>query len=135
MPLQRISEGEMADITEYLRWIADVENHDWPPQDSVARWKRSTERLLASAAMSPGAALIAQENCLMCHSLGSAGEHVGGRLEWIGARRSAEWIADYLAQPSRFQPNAEMPAFDKLSPEQRLTIGAFVVAAAAERGR
>jgi cbb3-type cytochrome oxidase cytochrome c subunit len=60
---------------------------------------------------------------------------MGGRLEWIGSRRSAEWIADYLADPGRYQPNAEMPAFDHLSREQRLTMGAFLVAAASERGR
>jgi nitric oxide reductase subunit C len=135
MPLQRIEPREIADLIAYLRWMADVENHDWPPQDSASRWRRSTDRLLASASMSPGAALIEQEDCLMCHSLGSAGEKVGGRLEWIGSRRDAAWIAEYLAQPSRYQPNAEMPAFDHLSREQRLTIGAFLVAAAAERGR
>jgi nitric oxide reductase subunit C len=135
MPRQHVSDADVMAMTAYLRWTDGVENHDWPPQDSAARWKRSTERLLASAAMSPGAALIAQENCLGCHSLGSAGQRVGGRLEWIGSRRSADWIADYLAEPGRYQPNIEMPAFNHLTRDQRLTIAAFVAAAATGRGR
>jgi cbb3-type cytochrome oxidase cytochrome c subunit len=60
---------------------------------------------------------------------------VGGRLEWIGSRRSVDWIADYLAEPKRYEPDVEMPPFNHLTRDQRLTVAAFVVAAAAERGR
>jgi nitric oxide reductase subunit C len=135
MPQQHLSQQEVTDITAFLRWVGEIDNHDWPPQDSTARWKRSTDRLLASASMSPAAALIQQESCLSCHALGDRGESKGPRLEWIGARRGADYIAQYLADPEKMAPGAEMPAFDHLSQGQREMVGEFIVALAGHQGR
>ena len=135
MPQQHLSEQEISDIVAYLRWISNIENHDRPPQDSQTRWKSSTERLLAAAALSPSAALIQQENCLTCHTLGSQGESKGPRFEWIGARRNAAWIADYLADPQKLAPGSQMPDYAHLTPGQRQMIGEFITAVAAGRGR
>jgi nitric oxide reductase subunit C len=133
MPQQHIPKAEIEDLVAFLRWVSDIENHDWPPQDSKARWKRSTERLLGSAAMSPAAALVNQENCLSCHALGGGGGSEGPRLEWIGARRDADWVARYLADPQAVAPGSRMPAFPHLSEGQRRMIGEFVVSLAADR--
>jgi nitric oxide reductase subunit C len=135
MPQQNLSAQEIDDIVAFLDWVSGIENHDWPPQHSEARWKRSTERLMAGAVMSPAAALINQEDCLSCHSLGDQGEKKGGRLEWIGARRSASWIAAYLENPEAVSPGAEMPAYDHLSEGQRQMVGEFIVSLAANDGR
>lgn len=135
MPQQHLSGQEITDIVSYLRWVSNIENHDWPPQDSNTRWKNSTDRLLAAAAMSPSAALIQQENCLACHTLGSQGENLGQRLEWIGARRSAAWIAAYLADPQKLAPGSPMPDYAQLTPGQRQMIGEFITAVAAGQGR
>ncbi len=135
MPQQHLSEPEIADIVAFLKWVAEIENNEWPPQDSTRRWKRSTERLLASATLSPGAALVKQEDCLACHKLGDAGSSKGPRLEWIGARRQASWIAQYLADPEKMAPGAAMPAYNHLSAEQRQLIGEFLVSLAASHGR
>ena len=134
MPQQHLADTEIADIAAYLRWVANIENGDWPPQDSTARWKRSTERMLAAAALSPGAALIEQESCLTCHTIGGRGESRGPRFEWVGSRRDAAWIADYLVDPGKFAPGSEMPSYDHLSAEQRRMVGDFVAALAASRG-
>lgn len=135
MPQQHLSAQEVDDITAFLAWVANIENHDWPPQHSEARWKRSTERLMAGAVLSPGAALVNQEDCLSCHALGDRGERKGPRLEWIAARRSAVWIADYLEDPEKVAPDAEMPAFDHLSRAQRLMVGEFVASLDPADGR
>jgi nitric oxide reductase subunit C len=135
MPRQGVSEEEAQQLVAFLRWVDGIENHDWPPQDSPRRWKRSTERLLATSTLSTGAALVQQEACLTCHALGDAGERVGPRLEWIGGRRSAVWIADYIADPQAVSPGSEMPAYAHLEPAQRGAIAAFLVSAAAEAGR
>jgi nitric oxide reductase subunit C len=135
MPQQNLSEDEIANIVAYLRWVSKIDNHDWPPQHSDMRWKRSTERLLASAALSPGAALVVQEACLSCHQMGHQGELKSIQLAWIGANRSAEWIAAFLENPQKFSPGVNMPAFDSLSKEQRLMLGEFIVASAANQGR
>ncbi len=135
MPQQHLSTEQVADLVAYLRWISNIENHDWPPQDSGARWSRSTERLLAGATMSEAPALVDQSNCLACHALGARGEKKAPRLEWIGLQRSPQQIADYIANPQKFDPGSEMPPFDTLSAAQRLTIGEFLVAAAANQAR
>ena len=135
MPQQHLSQQEITDIVAYLRWVSNIDNHDWPPQDSQTRWKSSTDRLLAAAALSPSAALIQQENCLLCHTLGGQGESRGPRLEWIGARRNAAWIADYLADPQKLAPGSPMPDFANLTPGQRQMIGEFITAITAGPGR
>lgn len=135
MPQQNLKPQEITDIVAYLKWVSEIENNDWPPQDSNRRWQRSTERLMASATLSPGAALVKQEDCLACHKLGDAGAAKGPRLEWIGARRDAQWIASYLANPQEFAPEAAMPAYDHLTLEQRQLIGEFLVSLAASHGR
>jgi nitric oxide reductase subunit C len=133
MPQQHLSPGEVNDLVAFLRWVSSIENHDWPPQDSAGRWKRSTERLLAGASLSPAAALVQQENCLGCHALGGAGGTLGPRLEWIGGRRDADYVARYLADPGAVSPGSRMPAFPHLSEGQRLMIGQFLVSLAADR--
>ncbi len=133
MPQQHLTEGEIEDVVAFLRWVSNIENHDWPPQDSPNRWKRSTERLLATATVTPAAALVKQENCLGCHALGGTGGTMGPRLEWIGGRRDAEYVARYLADPQAVSHGSRMPAFAHLSEGQRLMIGEFVVSLAADR--
>jgi nitric oxide reductase subunit C len=133
MPQQHLAPQEIEDLVAFLRWVSNIENHDWPPQDSANRWKRSTDRLLASASMSPAAALVQQEGCLACHSLGGAGGTAAPRLEWIGGRRDAAFVARYLADPQAVSPGSAMPAFGGLSEGQRLMIGEFVVSLAADR--
>ena len=133
MPQQHLAPQEIEDVVAFLRWVSGIENHDWPPQDSPNRWKRSTERLLATATMTPAAALVKQENCLECHALGGTGGTIGPRLEWIGGRRDAEYVARYLADPGAVSPGSRMPAYPNLSEGQRLMIGEFVVSLAADR--
>ncbi len=135
MPQQDLAEQEIEDITAFLAWVSQIENHDWPPQHSERKWKRSTERLMSGAVLSPGAALVNQEDCLTCHALGDLGERKGPRLEWIAARRDARWIADYIENPEVAAPGAEMPAYEHLSAEHRQMIGEFVVSLAATQGR
>ncbi len=132
MPQQHLSPTEVDELVAFLRWVSAIDNHDWPPQDSPNRWKRSTERILANASLSPPAALVSQENCLACHSLGGSGGGAGPRLEWIGARRDAEYIARYLENPDAISHGAHMPPFDHLSEGQRLMIGEFVVSLAVD---
>jgi len=135
MPNQGLSKAEVDSITAYLAWVDGIQNHDWPPHDSTARWKRSTERMLASATLSPAAALVEQEGCLTCHAIGDRGEKKGPRLEHIGATRDAGWIGVYLEDPQKLAPGSEMPSYEHLSPGQRQMIGEFIAALAAARGR
>ena len=131
MPQQHLAPQEIEDVVAFLGWVSNIENHDWPPNDSPNRWKRSTERLLSSASLTPAAALVQQESCLDCHALGGTGGKVGPRLEWIGGRRDADFIARYVANPEAVSPGSRMPAFANLSEGQRQMIAQFIVSLAA----
>jgi nitric oxide reductase subunit C len=133
MPQQHLTAAEVDDLLAFLRWVSRIENHDWPPQDSPHRWRRSTERVLAAASLSPAAALVNQENCLACHSIGGKGGESAPRFEWIGGRRDPAWIARYIADPEAASHGSRMPPFPNLSEGQRLMIGEFVVSLAADR--
>ncbi len=133
MPQQHLAPKEVDDLVAFLRWVSNIENHDWPPQDSTRRWKRSTERILASATMTPAAALVQQESCLQCHAIGATGGTVGPRLEWIGGRYDADYVARYLADPASVTKGSRMPAYPNLTEGQRRMIGEFVVSLAADR--
>jgi nitric oxide reductase subunit C len=130
MPQQHVKPEEVDRLVDFLRWVSDIDNNDWPPQDSERRWKAATRRLVGGAAMSPGAALVAQENCLSCHALGEAGEHRGPRFEYIATRRDAAWITRYLDDPEAVTPGALMPRFDKLSESQRRAVAEFITSLA-----
>jgi nitric oxide reductase subunit C len=133
MPQQRVPPAEIDAMVAFFRWTSEIENGDWPPHDSELKWKSSTRRLLAGAVMSPGAALVEQENCLVCHALGDAGERTGPRLEYVGVRRSPQYIADYLVDPQRYTPGTSMPAYPQLGEAQRRGLAEFIVTLASGR--
>jgi nitric oxide reductase subunit C len=133
MPQQRVPAPEIGALVAFLRWTSEIENGDWPPHDSEIKWKASTRRLLAGATLSPGAALVMQESCLACHALGDAGERIGPRLEYVGARRSPQYVADYLADPQRITPGTSMPGYGHLGEPQRRALAEFVVTLASSR--
>jgi nitric oxide reductase subunit C len=130
MPQQHLAAAEVARLIDFLQWVSAIDNNDWPPQDSEVKWKSSTRRLLAGAALSPGAALVASEGCLACHAMGDQGERRGPRLEWIATRRDAAYVARYLASPESLTPGSMMPPYDKLAESQRRSIAEFVISLA-----
>ena len=83
--------------------------------------------------MTPAAALVQQESCLQCHAIGATGGSVGPRLEWIGGRYDADYVARYLADPAGVTKGSRMPAYPNLTEGQRRMIGEFVVSLAADR--
>lgn len=133
MPQQHVPPAEIDAMVAFFRWTSQIENGDWPPHDSEIKWKSSTRRLLAGATLSPGAALVKQENCLACHMLGDAGERLAPRLEWIGARRSPQHIEAYIADPQRFTPGTSMPSYGALGEAQRHALTEFILSLATSR--
>lgn len=128
MPQQNLKETEIEDLVAYLKWVAEIDNSDWPPHHSEKRWKRAYRRLLANSDLSPGAALVKQKECLTCHMVGDQGKRLGPRLEWISEKRDMNWIADYIKDPQAFAKGVDMPAFgdDELSDADRRKIAEFI---------
>ncbi|MEI6386504.1 MAG: c-type cytochrome [Spirochaetota bacterium] len=113
MPNQRVKPDEVDKLVAFFGWVNNINNHDWPPQDSKQKGLTGTSRLLASSgiSMSEGAALFKENNCFSCHSLGGTGGSSALALDNVGSKLSAEQIAKQIADPRSVNQAAIMPAF------------------------
>jgi cytochrome c2 len=73
-----------------------------------------------------GDALFHEQGCITCHQFKGKGGMMGPDLTAVGARRSREWIDQYLGDPKRQYPQARMPAFRDLSKQKRQAIIDFL---------
>jgi len=124
MPNLGVTEQENADLTAFLEWVGNIDNHDWPPQDKEEAMSAS-QRRLAGAGLSRGASAF-KENCIRCHSLGGSGGSSGPALDSIGDKYDAGTISRLIADPTSVQPGSRMMAFPGISEGDRQAIGEFL---------
>ena len=74
MPQQHVPDEEINNLVAFFSWVGEIDNGDWPPQDSKKRLTRGEQRLSLGAAVSPGAAVFQTKGCMNCHSLHGTGE-------------------------------------------------------------
>jgi nitric oxide reductase subunit C len=132
MPQQHVSPWEIERLVAFFRWVDNIDNHDWPPQDSKKRLSTGARRLMEGATLSPGAALFKENGCFDCHKLAGAGGDSGPALDDIGLRLELEKIVEIIRDPQSVNPNATMPAFD-LSQSDVQAIAEFLVKQRGER--
>ncbi|MBI5576708.1 MAG: cytochrome c [Deltaproteobacteria bacterium] len=109
MPDVHASDAEIEDMVAFFRWVGEVNNNDWPPQDSKKRLSRGEQVMVASVGVSPGAAVFQSKGCMNCHSLRGTGGTFAPPLDTIGRSLSAEQIEHYVRDPKSVNPNAKMP--------------------------
>ena len=109
MPQQNLSDREIDDLVAFFRWVGEVNNNDWPPQDSKKRLSRGEQRMVAAVGVSPGAAVFQTKGCMNCHALQGTGGTFGPALDGIGAGMSKEQIGKYVRNPRSVDPNSKMP--------------------------
>jgi nitric oxide reductase subunit C len=109
MPQQNLSDQEISDLVAFFRWVGEVNNNDWPPQDSRKRISRGEQKMVASVGVSPGAAVFQTKGCMNCHAIRGTGGTFGPALDTIGAGMSAEQIRKYVSDPREVDPKATMP--------------------------
>lgn len=83
-----------------------------------------------------GKELFNSSGCLACHKvdeLGNDGTFSGPVLSQIGNKRSADWIATWLASPDRLNPQHTMPIF-KLSRSERGRIAHYLSSLGKKKG-
>ncbi|MBC8115392.1 MAG: hypothetical protein H7062_13495, partial [Candidatus Saccharimonas sp.] len=76
-----------------------------------------------------GRTLIRSVGCLACHTddkLGEVTPFGGGSLTNIGQRRSADWLATWLAKPTQLNEHARMPVVSLSDKERALIVLALV---------
>jgi nitric oxide reductase subunit C len=126
MPNQHVSAAEIDLLVAFFTWVGGIENGDWPPQDSRKRLSRGSERLVASAGLSPGAAVFQTKGCLNCHALGGVGGSFGPAMDTVGRRRTLESIELYIRDPKAQNPGARMPPQTDLSDRERDEVARFL---------
>jgi len=126
MPNLKVSEAEIDNLVAFFTWVGNIDNGDWPPQDSKKRLSRSEEIMVAGAGVSPGAAVFQSRGCMNCHSLHGAGGTFGPALDTIGRKLSLEQIEHYIKNPKAVNTKALMPAQTTLSEKEFEEVAAFL---------
>jgi nitric oxide reductase subunit C len=126
MPNQKLSDEEIDHLVAFFTWVGNVDNGDWPPQDSKKRLTRSEERMVAGVGLSAGAAVFQTRGCMNCHSLRGTGGSFGPALDTIAQKLTREQIEHYVKDPKSVNPKALMPAQKELSDKEREEVAEFL---------
>jgi nitric oxide reductase subunit C len=126
MPNQGLAKTEIDNLVAFFTWVGEIDNNDWPPQDSSKRLTRGEEVMVASAGLSPGAAVFQRRGCMNCHSLQGKGGSFGPALDIIGRKLSMEKIGHYIVDPKAVNPKALMPPQKELSKKETEAVARFL---------
>jgi nitric oxide reductase subunit C len=126
MPQQKISDSDMENLVSFFTWVGEIDNGDWPPQDSKKRLTRGEKRMVATAGVSPGAAVFQTKGCMNCHSLHGVGGSFGPALDTIGRQLTIEQIEHYIKDPKGANPKAMMPPQKDLSERELEEVAKFL---------
>ena len=126
MPNLKVTDAEIDNLIAFFTWVGNVENGDWPPQDSKKRLSRGEERMVVGVGVSPGAAVFQTRGCMNCHSLHGTGGTFGPALDTIGRKLSREQVEHYIKNPKATNPKALMPAQKDLSDKELEEVAGFL---------
>jgi nitric oxide reductase subunit C len=126
MPNLKVSDAETDSLIAFFTWVGNIDNNDWPPQDSRKRLSRGEERMVVGVGVSPGAAVFQSRGCMNCHSLYGTGGTFGPALDTIGRKLSMEQVEHYIKNPKATNPKALMPAQKELSDKELEEVAGFL---------
>ena len=126
MPNLHASDAEINDMVAFFKWVGEVNNNDWPPQDSKKRISRGEQAMVASVGVSPGAAVFQSKGCMNCHSLQGTGGTFGPALDTVGRNLSVEQITQYVRNPKSADPKAMMPPQKELTDRELVEVAKFL---------
>ena len=126
MPQQNVSDPEIEDLIAFFTWVGEINNNDWPPQDSKSRLSRGEQAMVATMGVSPGAAVFQTRGCMSCHSLRGTGGTVGPALDTVGRKLSMEQVESYVRNPAGVDPKAVMPPQKDLSDRELGEVAKFL---------
>ncbi|MBI5359307.1 MAG: cytochrome c [Planctomycetes bacterium] len=125
MPKQNLSDAEINSLIAFLKWVSEINNGDWPPQDSDKRIANSALKLTAGAGVNLGMALLQDKGCLSCHNYKGVGDE-DVPLEKAGEKYDAETLKKLIHNPQSVNKDASMPPQDGLSDAELETIVNFL---------
>lgn len=74
-----------------------------------------------------GKELFKKQECLNCHSIRGQGGSQGPDLAQVGLRRSAEWLNNFIYDPSELFPESPMPRIEWKSEQEVADVVAFLL--------
>ena len=74
-----------------------------------------------------GKELFKKQECLNCHSIRGQGGSQGPDLAQVGIRRSAEWLMNFVYDPSELFPESPMPRPEWKSEQEVADVVAFLL--------
>lgn len=126
MPQLKLSDAEIEQLVAFFKWVGEINNNDWPPQDSKVRLTRSEQRMIANVGVSPGAAVFQSKGCMNCHALQGTGGTFGPAMDTIGKRKTEEEIRKYIKDPMSVNPRALMPPQKQLNDREFEEVAKFL---------
>lgn len=126
MPNLRLSDLEIDNLVAFFTWVGEINNGDWPPQDSDKKLGRAALRLTATQGVSPGAAVFQTSGCMNCHSLNGKGGNIGPALDMVGQQYTKEEFEHLIHNPKSVNPDAEMPPQTQLLDQELEEVATFL---------
>lgn len=111
MPQLGASPTETKQLVAFLRWVGDIDNRHWPPQDekfvSAYKLREAQPQKLEKVHIVMGA-------CGGCHSFEHQGRNIGGDFADIAARMNydRQTLINYIINPQSVRPGVAMPPQD-----------------------
>lgn len=111
MPHLGVSETESRQLITFLRWVGEIENRKWPPQDEkfveAYKLRESHPQKLEKVHIVMGA-------CGGCHSFEHQGRNVGGDFAVIANRigYDRQTLINFIINPQSVRPGVAMPPQD-----------------------
>lgn len=123
------SEQDRTDLTNFLKWVGQMDLNGFPPKPTMAQMANPTAEgvtpktgAVVERADRP---MVFNQMCIACHALGGQGGQVGPALDGVGSRFDAAYIKKWLEDPTLVKPDSKMPKLP-LTPEQISELTAFL---------
>ena len=80
-------------------------------------WLAAQERAGAQDRADQGRRTFMEQGCYGCHTVGKMGTPIGPDLSYMGAKRSEEYLKNWLRDPASQRPSAHMPRLELTEPQ------------------
>lgn len=120
MTQYNFTEQEMDDLTQFLKWIGEMDLNGFPPEPDL---KMSIQPSAMKGAAQPK---IFGQMCTACHAINGQGGVVGPALDDIGLLRDEAYLAKWLRDPMSLKADSKMPKLP-LSEKDILELSKFLV--------
>jgi len=75
------------------------------------------ERAGAQDRADQGRRMFMEQGCHGCHTIGRMGTPIGPDLSYMGAKRSEDYLKNWLRDPASQRPSAHMPRLELTEPQ------------------